>query len=267
MTHEGPVVRRAVRPGRAARPVVVSGQDAQALGRLLARRQSVRDRLQPFGARSMSRRTSIACPSATASGSRGRSACPASGFPIRTGRGSSARRRSDRGQRYAMTGARSCQVGGSGRRIARERRLESPPAGGRPDALAYHARRFLRTAGMADRSGEARRPLSATGAGERAVARSGALSGRSAGGRDRGRHQAAGGGGARHHYRWRDPARELLQPVRDRARGNRHRQSRASPSTAPAIPIRFPASSARSAAGVPSKSRTSSSCAVTRRAW
>ena len=45
-----------------------------------------------------------------------------------------------------------------------------------------------------------------------------------AGRRDAARDPRAGGGRARHHHRRRDPARELLQPLRHRARGRGHRQ-------------------------------------------
>ena len=76
--------------------------------------------------------------------------------------------------------------------------------------------------------------------------------------------KAAGGRRPRHRHRRRNPARELLQPLRDRARGRRHRQSRLRRSTARAIPIPFPALSAGSAGIIPSRSRISNSCAATR---
>ena len=59
-----------------------------------------------------------------------------------------------------------------------------------------------------------------------ALAHPRALSRRSAGRRDDPRHQGAGRGGARHRHRRRNPPRELFEPLRDRARRNRHRQSR-----------------------------------------
>ena len=59
--------------------------------------------------------------------------------------------------------------------------------------------------------------------------------------------------GPRHHHRRRDPARELLQPLRHRARGRGHRQSGHARSTARAIRIRCRASSARSGASIRSK--------------
>ena len=77
--------------------------------------------------------------------------------------------------------------------------------------------------------------------------------------------KAAGGRGPRHHHRWRNPPRELFEPLRDRTRRHRPRQSSGSRSTAPVHPNPVPRLSAKSAGVIPSKSRTSSSCAATRR--
>ena len=64
----------------------------------------------------------------------------------------------------------------------------------------------------------------------------------------------------RHRHRRRDPPRELLEPLRDRARRASTSTTPARHSTAPATPIRSRASSARSAARAPSRCATSSSC-------
>ena len=67
---------------------------------------------------------------------------------------------------------------------------------------------------------------------------------------------------AGHRHRWRDPPRELLEPLRHRARRHRPRRARRHRATARRTrPCR--ASSARSAALAPSRSATCSSCGGT----
>ena len=91
---------------------------------------------------------------------------------------------------------------------------------------ADHAGRLLCAARLADRSRKARRPLSAARARQGTVARRARISRSRAGRRDLAGDPRAGAGRARHHHRRRDAARKLLQPLRDRARRRRHRQSR-----------------------------------------
>ncbi len=85
-----------------------------------------------------------------------------------------------------------------------------------------------------------------------------ALPRRGAGRRDPHRHPRPGGSRPRHRQRRRDPARELLEPLRDRARRRRPRQpgQRARPlgPSEPGAAHRRP----RSGAGTPSKSTTCS---------
>ena len=87
-----------------------------------------------------------------------------------------------------------------------------------------HPRRQLSAARVADRSREARQAVPAARAREGAVAGSRAVPRRGAGRRDAPGDQGPGGRRARHHHRRRDPARELLEPVRDGARGRGPRQ-------------------------------------------
>ena len=87
-------------------------------------------------------------------------------------------------------------------------------------------RRLLRAAAVADRQGAAARPLSPARARDRAVARRPALPRGSAGRRDRARDRRPGARGAGHRHRRGDAARELFEPLRDRARRRRHRQPR-----------------------------------------
>ena len=109
-----------------------------------------------------------------------------------------------------------------------------PRAGGQcrrggPDALAVAADlagRLLRPAGMADRPQESGRALSAARARERALARGLGIPRPGTGRRHFARDPRPGTRRARHHHGWRDAAGKLFQPVRDRARGRRHRQSR-----------------------------------------
>ena len=90
-------------------------------------------------------------------------------------------------------------------------------------------------AGLADRPGQARRPLPAAGAGEGAVAGRPGVPRAGAGRRHGAGDPRPGGGGARHHHRRRDAAGVVQQPLRHRARGRRHRQPRhrARPQRAP----------------------------------
>ena len=103
-----------------------------------------------------------------------------------------------------------------------------------PHALSHHHRRQLPAARLADRPREARRSISAAGARARAVAHSAAVPGRGAERRHAARDPRAGRGRAGHRQRRRDPARELFEPLRHRAR--RRRPGQPGPGAGPLRP-------------------------------
>ena len=169
---------------------------------------------------------------------------------------------------------------GSGRRPHRPQpehvtAAAAPPAAGGAAASAliqlapdgrdpHEPRRLLRAAGLVDRPREAARPLPAAGARARAVADRSGLPGGGARRRDAAGDRRPGARRAGHHHRRRDAARELLEPLRDRARGRRHRQPGHGAGPQRASRTRCRAWSARSSASTPSRCATSSSCARTR---
>ena len=124
------------------------------------------------------------------------------------------RRRSDprspaRAARHVVPGG-PCSVGGGARR--------------HPQRPAHEPRRLVRPARLADRPRAAARPLPAAGARDGAVADRPAVPGGGPGRRHADRDPRPGAGRARHHHRRRAAPRELLEPVRHRPCGRRHRQ-------------------------------------------
>ena len=103
-----------------------------------------------------------------------------------------------------------CSVGGGAR--------------SRPQRPPHEPRRLLRAAGLAHRPRPAARPVPAPGARDGAVADRPAVPGGGPGRRHAHRDPRPGAGRPRHPDRRGAAPRELLQPVRDRPRGRRHRQ-------------------------------------------
>ena len=88
---------------------------------------------------------------------------------------------------------------------------------------AHHRRRQLSAARLAGEPRDAVEDGAARAHGH--LARAGAVAGAGAGRRHPPRHPRHGAGRHRHHHRRRDAARELLQPLRHRARRHRHGQA------------------------------------------
>ena len=150
---------------------------------------------------------------------------------------------------FTCAGCRPLQVNAPDRKVVGTRYDDCPGSTDLALAVPHVARRQLRPAGLADRPRTPGRQIPAARPRSRAVAARRRVPGGGPGRRDPRGDPVPGAGGPRHHHRRRDPARELLQPLRHGIGRGRHRQprrgarSQRAPQPGPARRRRDPASS------------------------